>query len=89
MECVNSDINLLKRDTMMSVYSRASIEVLACLPEFTTMCLGFLFLPVNQSVGQFSVDCQSTNLFQEKAGGCGAPVGTLQGTNAESLLLTC
>lgn len=28
MECVNSEINLLKRDARMNVYSRASIEVL-------------------------------------------------------------
>lgn len=28
IECVNSELNLLKRDKMMDVYSRASVEVL-------------------------------------------------------------
>lgn len=53
MECVNSEINLLKRDTTMNVYSRAGVEVLAYRPELTSLWFSFLsFFFSCESVGK-------------------------------------
>lgn len=38
MECVNCEINLLKRDVKMNDYSKASVEVLNHFPELSAMC---------------------------------------------------
>lgn len=53
MECVNSEINLLKRDAMMNVYCRASIEVIADRLELATVCLE-LFVSSCESVSLLS-----------------------------------
>lgn len=39
IECVNSEVNLLKRDTMMNDYSRASMEVLTYCPKLPKLTI--------------------------------------------------
>lgn len=38
MECVNCEINLMRREAKMNDYSKASVEVLNHLPELSAMC---------------------------------------------------
>lgn len=38
MECVNCEINLMRREAKMNDYSKASVEVLSHLPELSAMC---------------------------------------------------
>lgn len=42
MECVNCEINLLKKEAKMNDYSKASVEVLHHMPELSAMCWNML-----------------------------------------------